>query len=379
VTNGKIILEAYNNADGEMINRSVSKMKKIPLYLLTAILILVIALAGCGGGGGGNNPPSPGGDNHDNPGGGNNGDDGTTSRSYTVEGVTFTMRYVPGGLTFPTDSAVNAFNDDTIATVSNAYWIAETEVTYELWYKVYVWAMGHGYNFSLPGREGSDGARITPPDPPAVPTGAPANEKFEPVTTISWYDAIVWCNALSELAESSIAYKKDGVAVRDASKTNDCKGVSYSATDDKSFRLPTSHEWELAARYKGNDNSNGAIQESGLYWTPGTYASGATEYAYNSGGANPNQNPTIAVAIYDTTCTAKVKSKVNGANDLGLYDMSGNVWEWCFDTYPASSSKRVSRGGAWDYTAEDQRLGYVYGIEPSTYGSIIGFRLVRTD
>jgi hypothetical protein len=66
------------------------------------------------------------------------------------------------------------------------------------------------------------------------------------------------------LAESSIAYKKDGVAVRDASKTNDCKGVSYSATDDKSFRLPTSHEWELAARYKGNDNSNGAIQESGL-------------------------------------------------------------------------------------------------------------------
>lgn len=153
MTNGKIILEAYNNADGEMINRSVSKMKKIPLYLLTAILILVIALAGCGGGGGGNNPPSPGGDNHDNPGGGNNGDDGTTSRSYTVEGVTFTMRYVPGGLTFPTDSAVNAFNDDTIATVSNAYWIAETEVTYELWYKVYVWAMGHGYNFSLPGRK----------------------------------------------------------------------------------------------------------------------------------------------------------------------------------------------------------------------------------
>ena len=57
--------------------------------------------------------------------------------TYTADGVSFKMAYVPGGITFPTGT------DDlgTPATVANAYWIGETEVTYELWNKVYTWAI----------------------------------------------------------------------------------------------------------------------------------------------------------------------------------------------------------------------------------------------
>lgn len=309
----------------------------------------------------------------------NSGGSGIESFTHTVEGVNFDVRRVPGGLTFPTDSAVLAFDDSSTATVANTYWIAETEVTYELWYKVYVWAVGHGYKFDhleyYP-TEGSSGAKVSLTGSPQVPTEPPANKKLEPVTRVCWRDAIVWCNALSELAGFSVVYKNGEEVVKDATIYTDFNDLSAPAVGDKGFRLPSSKEWELAARYKGNDSSNGAIEKGGLYWTPGTYASGATEYAANKLGViNPNQNPTKAVAVYNTSCTAQVHSK--DTNALGLYDMSGNVWEWCFDW--CSSTKRVARGGAWDYDASDQRLGYVYGNQPSTYSSIIGFRIVRTD
>ncbi len=305
---------------------------------------------------------------------------GTEKFTHTVEGVSFSMLRVPGGLTFPTDSAANAFDDASTVTVANSYWIAETEVTYELWYYVYIWAVGQGYKFdhlTYYPREGSNGARVgLNGNPPLVPTGPPTNEKLEPVTRVCWRDAVVWCNALSEHAGLDPVYKSGGQVVKDATNQTVCDNISDPVAGDKGFRLPSINEWELAARYKENDNSNGAIEKGGLYWTPSTYASGATEYAANKMCVvNPNQNPTIAVAVYDTSCTAQVMSK--NANVLGLYDMSGNVWEWCFDW--CSSTERVARGGGLYSAADDLRLGYVYANEPSTWSSMIGFRVVRTD
>jgi sulfatase modifying factor 1 len=305
----------------------------------------------------------------------NSGGGGTEKFTHTVESVSFDMRRVPGGLTFPTDSAVNAFDDAATATVANAYWIAETEVTYELWYYVYIWAVGQGYKFDhleyYP-REGSNGARV--PKDGSAP--APAGAKREPVTTVCWREVIVWCNALSKLAGFDPVYKSSGQEIKDATIYADFDNIFGPMAGDKGFRLPTGNEWELAARYKGNDSSNGAIERGGLYWTPGAYASGATDYAANKSGViNDNQNPTIAVAVYNTTKTAVAGSK--DPNALNLYDMSGNVYEWCFDRCPGS--ERMTRGGYWYSKAIDLRLSYVYTTMPNTWGSRLGFRIVRTD
>jgi hypothetical protein len=75
-------------------------------------------------------------------------------KSFLADGVSFNMVHAPAK-TFPADT-----NDKRIASVTDAYWIGETEVTYELWYMVCQWALSHNYHFANPGREGNDGAVV---------------------------------------------------------------------------------------------------------------------------------------------------------------------------------------------------------------------------
>lgn len=284
---------------------------------------------------------------------------------YSAGGVSFIMAYVPGGLTFPT-----GIDDVGNATVDDAYWIAETEVTYELWYKVHGWALLNGYTFANPGTEGHDGT-ITDPE-----GASPTTADQEPVTTVNWRDSMVWCNALTEWynAQNSTSYEcvytYFSTVIRDSRDTNAtaCDSAVAGSTA-KGFRLLSSNEYELAARYRDGTN-----------WTYGDHASGDDSGACSDeedilGGLEMSTVFGNYAVYIDNSgdSTANVKSK--SANALNLYDMSGNVREWCFTL---SESDRVYRGGSWWFAGRYLRVGYCIDSYPSLVRSYIGFRFART-
>ena len=314
--------------------------KFIPISM-TAVLILAIALSGCGGGG-----------------------IKTPSNSFSI-----TESLVPGAASFPTGED----DSGSCSTVNYPYYIAKTEVTYTLWKKVYDWALSRGYDLN----EGKRGGGWS-----TIEIFFNTGNESHPVTYINWYDAIVWCNALTEYYNEmnnkslECVYKDSAGNVIRNSK--DATIMAYLDNMDDfnrtatGFRLPTSMEWELAARYI-----------DGITWTPGTYASGAAADASNA-------EATKAVAWYwdnskissepDTYSTHPVGQKPVNGNALGIYDMSGNVWEWCFDK---NDFARVSRGGSWYcgavswYEASLLQLGVVLEIDPNTVDFDLGFRPVR--
>ena len=277
------------------------------------------------------------------------------------------------------------------------YKLGKTEVTYKLWKEVYDEAVkpGHGYVFANAGKKGSSG------------TGS----EDEPVTTISWRDCIVWCNAYTQIklgSDEQCVYRKSddhNVVLKNATDTAACD-AAYADMGKKGFRLPTEAEWEYAARWQGSNTEN-AAQYGDVWLTKLNSASGAKKPIGFSGLALPAgetwetlRDELTRVAVYDewwngtgwvdqtpaTTKTAAVKSK--DPNALGLYDMSGNVWEWCFDWYgsigagevidpqgAASGSDRVGRGGSWIYYANYCTVGERSSNSPVSRHSYLGFRL----
>jgi formylglycine-generating enzyme required for sulfatase activity len=179
-----------------------------------------------------------------------------------------------------------------------------------------------------------------------------------PVEKVTWYDAVAYCNWLSEREGLAPAYTIDGSNV-----TWD-KGA-------EGYRLPTEAEWEYACRAGTTtpfSTGENITTDQANYYGPGSY---------NGAEQGEDRETTVEVDSFD-------------ANSWGLYNMHGNVYEWCWDrygTYPTgevtnpagldTGSIRVVRGGSWINSAQYLRSAFRYYYPPSYQNNFIGFRLAR--
>ena len=246
--------------------------------------------------------------------------------------------------------------------------INKFETTYSLWYTVKNRAEKIGYNFQNPGQGGSFGKR----------GAAPIEENIsQPVTMISWYDAIVWCNALSEIRNKVPCYTYKGEVLRDSSDTAACDLCQCDWEAD-GYRLPSEAEWEYAARrtkigFQRGDLVSGQVTDD---------AEEGLLYAWSFENASTSRIVGTAGLPFDPVSSAMPGT--GNANSAGIYDMSGNVLEFCWDWFEDYTNddvygapigfERVSRGGSWSAYTAFLFAGDRYSYDPNECYNYMGFR-----
>jgi len=301
------------------------------------------------------------------------------------------MSYVPAKTV---EYAITYGGASQSGTPAGNFLMAQTEMTYRLWYDVYQWATnpargGKVYTFANAG---------TPPDSLVsdIPTAATG---VMPAVNISWRDALIMCNALTEyynainnLSGSSVlqcAYYGDsdctapirsvnvGAIERTSLGSQDCPFVKLGATG---FRFPSADEWACASRYIGDFDGDGTITGSNESY-PANFPSGGDvdcvvtviNPIYQDYDGNGEVYYLMDVANYATNPTTNNAVGSFKPNMLGLYDMSGNALELLsdWDTNPYTS------GSFWGFPEAALNCAYVRGNRSTKANQAYGAQTLR--
>jgi formylglycine-generating enzyme len=237
------------------------------------------------------------------------------------------MILVKGG-TLPQDSELAGQS-------AESFEIGKYEVTWHEWREVSAWAAKNGYSDLLGTGKGSS--------------------PNHPVRQITWLDALKWCNAKSEKNGLQPYYSVNGLVFRTGKAPYEGVGAVEMDSNANGYRLPTETEWEWAAR--------GGLSSKGYTYSG---SNDISDVAWNN--------------VY------KRMDKPVGTkkpNELGIFDMSGGVWEWCWNAAPdemwdPSVSHRRIRGGATQNFPIYCKINYrKIGYDLDSGSNHIGFRLAR--
>ena len=249
------------------------------------------------------------------------------------------MVLIPGGTNNVVDPDVGAYS-----LVVEPFYMGTTEVTKELWDMVATWAGTNGYSL--------------------YNGGGTSQGENHPVSYNLGVDCVKWCNALSEMEGRTPCYYLDGTNVfKEGLSVPECN------FDADGYRFPTIEEWEYAAR--GGISTNRFPWGNTISHNQANYKSNEL-YSHEVGESPYGYHPLYSNG--DIPHTSPVKSF--SANGYGLYDMAGNMAEWCETV--GEYNKRAYRGGAWNTEAAWLRCkGGSFWEHLGNYSNYIGFRVVR--